>query len=135
MPFKDAVLIRASNCCLYKNTYVKIMYFSRYMSLVVRKPVFGVSHTNRSVQPQKMARGLKFRIYVVCRDRTIRTVKLKALTSCAVTVQLICVFVFAYAKSRFSHNKAHMKTVYIRWDHDMYLHTLPMTQTDVSLRS
>ena len=37
------------------------------MSLVVRKPVFGVSamsDTNRAVQPHKMARGLKFRIYV-----------------------------------------------------------------------
>ena len=39
------------------------------MSLVLRKPVFGVSdqvrHTNRPVQLQKMARGLKFRIKVV----------------------------------------------------------------------
>ena len=35
------------------------------MSLVVRKPVFGGSHTNRAVQPQKMDRGLKFRIKVV----------------------------------------------------------------------
>ena len=34
--------------------------------------------------------------------------KTKALISCAVTAQLICVFVFAYAKSRFSHNEAHM---------------------------
>ena len=34
--------------------------------LVVRKLVFTArSDTNRSVQPQKMARGLKFRIYVV----------------------------------------------------------------------
>ena len=36
------------------------------MSLVVRKPVFGVSdqaNTNQAVQPHKMARGLKFRIY------------------------------------------------------------------------
>ena len=35
---------------------------------VVRKPVSGFptrSHTNRAVQPQKMARGLKFRIYEV----------------------------------------------------------------------
>ena len=36
------------------------------MSLVLRKPVFGVSDTrsdtNRAVQPHKMARGLKFRI-------------------------------------------------------------------------
>ena len=29
------------------------------------------------------------------------------LISCAVTVQLICAFVFANAKSRFSHDKAH----------------------------
>ena len=35
--------------------------------------------------------------------------KTKALISCAVTVQLICVFVFAYAKSRFSHDVAHIK--------------------------
>ena len=46
-------------------------------------------------------------------DCTIRKVKTKALISSAATVQLICVFVFAYAKSRFSHNKAHMITVYI----------------------
>ena len=32
--------------------------------------------------------------------------KTKALISCAVTAQLICVFVFAYAKSRFSHHAA-----------------------------
>ena len=33
--------------------------------------------------------------------------KAKALISCAVTAQLICVFVFAYAKKkRFSHNEA-----------------------------
>ena len=32
--------------------------------------------------------------------------KTKALISCEVTAQLICVFVFAYPKSRFSHNKA-----------------------------
>ena len=34
----------------------------------MRKPVFGVSdqsHKNRAVQPQKIARGLKFRIKVV----------------------------------------------------------------------
>ena len=43
------------------------------------------------------------------RDRTIRVEKTKALISFAVTAKLICVFVFAYAKSRFSHNKAHVK--------------------------
>ena len=34
--------------------------------------------------------------------------KTKALISCAITAQLICTFVFAYAKSRFSHEAAHM---------------------------
>ena len=33
-----------------------------YLSLVVRKPVFGVSDTNQAVQLQKMARCLKCRI-------------------------------------------------------------------------
>ena len=33
--------------------------------------------------------------------------KTKALISFAVTAKLICVFVFAYAKSRFSHDEAH----------------------------
>ena len=31
----------------------------------------------------------------------MRVAKTKALISCAVTAQLICVFVFAYVKSRF----------------------------------
>ena len=35
------------------------------MSLVLRKPVFGVSDTNRAMQSQKMARALKFWIYKV----------------------------------------------------------------------
>ena len=34
--------------------------------------------------------------------------KTKALISFAVTAKLICVFVFAYAKSRVSHDAAHM---------------------------
>ena len=37
-------------------------------------------------------------------------VKTKALISFAVTVKLICVFVFAYAKSRFSHDAAQLLT-------------------------
>ena len=40
------------------------------------------------------------------RDCTIRVVKTKMLISFAVTVKLICVFVFAYSKSRVSHNQA-----------------------------
>ena len=41
-------------------------------------------------------------------DCIIRIAKTKALISCAITAQLICVFVFAYAKIRFSHTDAHM---------------------------
>ena len=33
--------------------------------------------------------------------------KTKGLISCGVTAQLICRFVFAYAKKRFSHDAAH----------------------------
>ena len=34
--------------------------------------------------------------------------KTKVLISCMVTMQLVCTFVFTYAKSRFSHDAAHM---------------------------
>ena len=34
--------------------------------------------------------------------------KTNALISCAVTAQLICAFIFAYGKSRFSHDAAHI---------------------------
>ena len=40
----------------------RVSVLSSHLSLVVRKPVFGVSDTNRAVQLQKIARGLKFRI-------------------------------------------------------------------------
>ena len=48
---------------------------------------FGPGLTNRAVQPQKQPRSLKFQCVA----------KTKKLISCAVTAQLICVFVFAYA--------------------------------------
>ena len=38
----------------------------------------------------------------------IRVAKTKGLISFAVTAKLICVFVFAYAKIRFSHDTAYM---------------------------
>ena len=50
------------------------------------------SDTNRAVQPQKMARGLKFRI------KEVEDV-----------AKPIFTFVFAYAKFRFSHDTAHIK--------------------------
>ena len=37
-----------------------------------------------------------------------RIAKTKALISFAATAKLICVFVFAYAKSQFSHDMAHI---------------------------
>ena len=59
--------------------------------------------TNQAVQLQKMARGLKFWVYKVegfyylCSENN---------GSFAVTVKLICVFVFAYAKRWFSNDAA-----------------------------
>ena len=44
------------------------------------------------------------------RDCTIRVAKTKTLISFAVTTKLICVFVFPYAKIRFSHNAANIGT-------------------------
>ena len=70
------------------------------MSHVVRKPVFRVSD---QVQCKLgcVARHFGFRKKV---DSTIYVVKTKALISCPVTVRLICVFVFAYVKSRLSND-------------------------------
>ena len=45
---------------------------------------------------------------------TIQVAKTKTLISFAVTAKLICVFVFAYAKIRFSHVAAHF-TVTVFW--------------------
>ena len=68
------------------------------------------SDTNRAVLPQKIARGLKFRIKVVeglfytCSENKGADQLCGAVT---VTAKLICVFVFAFAKIRFSHDEAH----------------------------
>ena len=40
----------------------------------------------------------------------MRVAKTKALISFAVTAKLICVFVFAYAKTRFSHDEAQISS-------------------------
>ena len=45
-------------------------------------------------------------------DRTIYVAKTKGLISFAVTAKLICVFSLAYAKCRFSHNEAHLWSVF-----------------------
>ena len=46
-------------------------------------------------------------------DCTIRVVKTKALISVAATAKLICVFVLAYAKSRFSHDEAQLLDMHL----------------------
>ena len=74
----------------------------------MRKPVFGVSDQVRQ-KPDWIVRveasNFGFRKK---RGFTIGVAKTKALVSFAVTAKLICVFVFAYAKSRFSHNEAQL---------------------------
>ena len=81
-----------------------------YMSLVVRKPVFGVSDQVPHKPGCTVRKWLVTRNFVSRkqRDCTIRVAKTKALISFAVTAKLIYVYVFAYAKTRFSHNEAHM---------------------------
>ena len=77
--------------------------------LVVRNPVFGVSdqvqhkpgcaftEDDERLEISDLARR---GIVLIC------VAKVKELISCAVTVQLICVSVLAYIKSRFSHDAA-----------------------------
>ena len=45
----------------------------------------------------------------------------KALISFAVTAKLICVFVFAYAKSRFSHDEAQLQSAFSHLSVDQQL--------------
>ena len=82
-----------------------------HMSLVVRKPVFGVfdqvpTQTGLCSQRRWLeALNFGFRKKRNCTNYVAKT---KTLISFAVTAKLICVFVFTYAKSRFSHDAAHM---------------------------
>ena len=68
----------------------------------MRKPVFGVSD---HVQPGWTARDLGFRKKRAC---NIFKAKTKALIKCVVTAQLICIFSFSYAKSKFSLDTAQL---------------------------
>ena len=52
-----------------------------------------------------MTRGLKYQI-LGSRGIVLYVVRTKAVICCAVTAQLICAFVYAYAKTRFSHEEA-----------------------------
>ena len=75
---------------------------SDHLSHITTKPVFGYTFgfdTNLVVQPQKMARGLELWIWEVEGLYYLWSENKGA-------AQLICTFVFAYAKNRFSHEVA-----------------------------
>ena len=79
------------------------------MSCVMRKPTFWFpiwSDINQAVQPQKMARGLKFRIKKEEGSHYLCSENKGADQLRGVTAKLICVFDFAYAKCWFSHDAA-----------------------------
>ena len=76
----------------------------------VRKPVFGVfDQVPTQTRLYSHRRWLETWNFGFGKQRycTIQVAKTKALISFAVTAKLICVFVFAYAKIRFSHVAAH----------------------------
>ena len=78
----------------------------------MRKPVFGVSdQVGHKPDCAATEDGFGFRKK---RDCTICVAKTKALIRCAVTAQLICGFVFTYAKSRFSHNEAQIMYAFMQ---------------------
>ena len=84
-------------------TFLSIYVYEDNLSLVMRNPVFGISDKVRhksGCTAQKLARGLKFRILV-------EEGLFYPYSENVGADQLICVLVFAYAKSRFSHNEAH----------------------------
>ena len=59
------------------------------------------SYTKQAVQPQKMARGLKLWMHDV-EGLFYLCSKMKGTNQLRLTTQLICAFVFTYAKNRFS---------------------------------
>ena len=75
----------------------------------MRKPVFGVSdqvpHKPGLYNHTRWLEAWNFG-YRKKRDCSIGVAKTKALISFGLTGKLICVFVFAYANIRFSHNEA-----------------------------
>ena len=75
----------------------------------MRKPVFGVSDQVQ-YKPGCTATEDGYMLEISNLESRGIVLSVYALISCAVTAQLICVFVFAFAKSRFSHNEAHFVT-------------------------
>ena len=65
------------------------------------------SDINRAVQPQKMARGMKFQIWKVEGIVLFVLCENKGADQLCGYCTLICAFVFAYAKNRIFHCVAH----------------------------
>ena len=64
-------------------------------------------------EPSACSGELKSRLtHDAARIKSVKLAKTKALISCAITVQLICSFDFAYTKNRFSHDAA-LKKVFL----------------------
>ena len=88
----------------------------RKMSRAARKPVFGVSdQVLHKAGCPTTKEGYRLENFGLRKKRgcTMYAAKIKALISCAVTAQLICAFVFAYAKSRFSHDATEFTIIII----------------------
>ena len=93
-----------------KKVYPSILHLSCilaiHVSLCVRKPTIWVSDQVRVTQTGLYSHRSRLEActfgFKMKKDFTIRAAKTKALISCAVTAQLICGFVFAYAKCWFS---------------------------------
>ena len=109
------------------------------MSLYMRKPTIWIF--NQAVQSQDKARSLKLWIQVEKRNCIICVAKTKTQISCAVTAQLICVFVFAHANLWFSHAKAKVaNSCVFMWQHYVIFsklvpnspcHTVPRIVCDI----
>ena len=61
--------------------------------------------------------------------------KTKALISFTVTAKLICVFVFAYAKSRVFHDEAHFCICSMQWPGLNYTCTTGKNRNDVTIKA
>ena len=101
---RKAFLRLSRNTCTHLN---KLIEPHRQKNLASGFP--SRSHTNRTVQPQKMAiyRGEFSDLgnrWVVLSSSEIQTlISLCGYRACVVTVQLICIF-FTYAKTKFSYD-------------------------------
>ena len=89
-------------------------HFEANFNLLDRTDLFIRLHIMFQISLQSSKKQKKLSQVFRCSVRTfaqyIYVAKTKALISCAVTLYLICTFVFAYAKSRFFHDAAHIET-------------------------